>query len=171
LTDSEFARIRDYLKDYESALSSKIFLIDSASLNSFIETSELVHDADKSFESLMRAKLDDSTYVGNFDVWRLNHAGFNTIADIESGLTKYKQEILRAANLIASKGGNYSRGICIFYLVYAKLITQGDPGILADIFTEAANISAKQLKKTVSPDRNQALLRARKLINDYKQTK
>lgn len=136
LADDEFIRIRDELSDYETNIAQMIInspnkvRLDQASLLVYLKSSQLVHKVNGEIERATHTILVKSDFLQD-TLRRLRYLGFKTIADIDTALTTHKKQIVHfAKRLIAPAGvgveeGYYPADVCLFYLCYAVLSSEG----------------------------------------------
>jgi len=160
LTDIEFLRIRDELKEYESTVQEQIkekpsdVYIDKVSLKSYVENSKLFGEICDEIIKFHNLNLMNEIDIEDVDLEKLHYFGYETISQLDDSISKYKDKIIYMANGILSRGGYISRDIPIFYLFYVLLAEHNDPEKLMEYLDKYIyddeesdrNIFAKEIK-------------------------
>jgi putative GTP pyrophosphokinase len=135
LGDSEFVSIRDSLRDYEENVPQEIknnpelVLIDKASISSFIQNNELCRAIDAEIGQINNLKLHSDKILNEDYVDELKTVGIKNVLELDTQLVANKDKIVALANKVfkkhPSEAQTYPEGICIFYLCYVLIASQG----------------------------------------------
>jgi putative GTP pyrophosphokinase len=135
IADTEFAHLRDDLTRYEAEIPRRLenepetVFIDRDSTLLLIESSLLVHELDERIAHDHGEVLGaaSASYAEKLSAW-LQFAGADTVEEVTQALEKYREVIPAfvtawlARPTLGSRerpfGGDVSRGISLFYLVY-----------------------------------------------------
>ncbi|WP_283593156.1 GTP pyrophosphokinase [Paraclostridium bifermentans] len=128
LVDKEFIEIREKLKAYSDDIETQIIdskkdiLIDSISIKSYIQSSDILNELEEEICKLNDAKLEFNEFVVSSITKYLNLVGFNTIHEVDDQIKKNKEGIYHMAkNIIRGKQDTLAKGIGLFYLCYYKV--------------------------------------------------
>lgn len=150
LADDEFLKIRNTLTDYESLVprliseSPELVPIDKVTLASYYKHSKLVKVIDKKICSLTKCSLIRQSLDFDDEAKRLTYAGFNTISDIETSLSKLKDVLPKFTKYLAgTSGGEFPPGVCLFYLSYFEIARHNSLELILDFL---ANVGLSKEK-------------------------
>ena len=131
VADTEFAAIRDDLKKYEYRVTAQIerepsrVLVDKVSVSAFVESSETVKSVNMALESFgMKFATPKDLGLGATAAG-LRLAGFETIAEVEDGLRKYRDLIINMAKILALDSKETSSLFSLVMLCFAIFLDQG----------------------------------------------
>jgi putative GTP pyrophosphokinase len=138
--DKEFVRLRTNLNEYEEEVAKLIVnspsevLIDKASLNSYIQTSDIVNRSEEIISSNLSVKIVFNEGSVERLVDKLTYLGISTIKELDELLIQYQDLIIVLATKMMAPAGfrEMLSGNSIFYLPYAILTSTKDKKDLED---------------------------------------
>ncbi|MGA2624624.1 MAG: hypothetical protein ABSF91_12270 [Bacteroidota bacterium] len=144
LADEEFVVIRKHINRYMKEVADKIakvpekVTIDRDSLLSYTKNSSLVKELDRKLADENGRTLTPASagHVEDLGEW-LIALGIETINELEESLQKHRDLLLAfAEKWIGEKGGEFSGGICFFYLCYVLLAEKYDEKDITEYLTK-----------------------------------
>lgn len=157
IADVEFNQIRLNIEKYEKEVPSQIIkspdavLINQASLQSLINSSEIIGKMDEKIATTSKNKLHHTIDDTDELLQRFQYVGYGTIAQIDSTLRSEDQAIIRFAErwlkFYGKTGGYFKKGISLFYLSLYLIGKKGDYNKAIDYFKMFRMFESKNIEK------------------------